>query len=157
MNTLTKQLDISTSVNHLFDEEVFLTGINEFGIAWEDLLSGNAEIPPQGARFILTFEGSLSGEKLKGSIKGTDYLLVRADGKFLLNLHVSILTNDGEMIFLEEYGVLTPGGNKIAKLHLNMQFSTVSSQYDWINKKQVWGIGEVDMQKGAIQIKGYSN
>lgn len=157
MNTLTKEPEISDSVEHIFNEEIYLTGITEFGIAWDDLLSGKAKLPPQGARFILTFEGRLTGKKINGNVKGTDYLLVRADGQFLLNLQVSILTDDGEMIFLEEDGVLTSNNNGTAQLHLNMRFSTASHKYNWVNKKQVWGVGEVNMQKGAIRIKGYSN
>ena len=157
MNTEVKELKLETSVNHIFDEEVYLTGITEFGISWEDLIAGIVELPPQGTRFIITFEGKIYGEKINGSIKGTDYLLVRADGQFILNLQASILTDDGEMVFLEEDGILTPNNDGTAQLHLNMHFTTFSQNYNWLNKKHVWGIGEVNMQTGNIRVKGYSN
>ncbi|MBU2493742.1 MAG: DUF3237 domain-containing protein [Bacteroidetes bacterium] len=157
MNTEINETEKLTTVNYIFDETIYLTGITDFGISWEDMLAGKDRVPPHGARYIITFEGRITGEKINGAIKGTDYLLVRADKQFILNIQASILTDDGEMIFLEEDGILTPNNDGTAQLHLNMHFSTASKKYDWLNKKQVWGIGEVDMKKGEIKVKGYSN
>lgn len=156
METSVKTLDIKSAVEHLFDEEIYLTGITEFGISWEDLTSGIAELLPQGARFNIAFEGRMTGDKIKGEVKGIDYLYVRPDGKFILNLQATILTDDGEMIHLQEDGILQPNEDGTAKLNLNMHFHTASQKYNWLNKKLVWGIGEVNMAKGVVFVKGYS-
>jgi hypothetical protein len=141
----------------LFEEEVNLTGISEYGVSWEDILSGKVKIPPQGVRFDIAFEGKISGEKLNGFIKGVDYLEVRADGNFILNIYASIITDDAEMISLKEDGILSPGDNGSAKLNLNMKFSSAFPQYSWLNKKQVWGVGEVNMIEGKVTVKGFTN
>jgi hypothetical protein len=38
-----------------------------------------------------------------------------------------------------------------------MTFSTASEKYGWLNNKMVWGVGKVNMQKGIVTVKGYSN
>lgn len=89
-------------------DEIQLTGITEYGISWEELAKGNIGLPPQGARFNLEFEGSVTGENINGIIKGVDYLEVRADGKFMLNIHAIIITDDGETISVKETGISSP-------------------------------------------------
>jgi hypothetical protein len=157
METLTYQTEISNHVERVFDEEIQLTGITEFGISWEDLVKGNAQLPAQGARFNLEFEGSVNGENINGVIKGVDYLEIRADGKFMLNIHATIITDDGETISIKETGISTPDPSGKAVLHLNMDFYTVSEKYEWLNKKQVWSVGEVDMTTGKVNVTGFSN
>jgi hypothetical protein len=157
METLTYQTEISNHVERVFDEEIQLTGITEFGISWEDLVKGNAQLPAQGARFNLEFEGSVNGENINGVIKGVDYLEIRADGKFMLNIHATIITDDGETISVKETGISTPDPLGKAVLHLNMDFYTVSEKYEWLNKKQVWSVGEVDMTTGKVKVTGFSN
>lgn len=157
MKTLTKSLDINSAVEHLFDEEISLTGITEFGVSWESLASGKADLPPQGARYNIAFEGKVFGEKINGDIKGIDYLYVRSDGKFELNIQASILTDDGVMIHVQESGVSKPADDGTAKLNLNLSFSTNSHKYEWLNQKQVWGIGVVDMIEGSVSMKCYCN
>ncbi|MFO7446123.1 MAG: DUF3237 family protein [Ignavibacteriaceae bacterium] len=157
MNTQDVQLDITSSITHIFDETVHQTTITEYGFSWKTFTSGNIQPPLQGARFDIAFEGNITGENINGVIKGVDFLEVRADGKFMLNIQATIITSDGESIALNESGVLTPDPAGYAKLHLNMNFSTASPRYEWLNKKQVWGIGEVNMFTGIITVKGYSN
>jgi hypothetical protein len=142
---------------HLFDEAVQLTGVTEYGISWQEFVSGQVTPPPEGARFDIAFAGSLEGSKLNGSITGVDFLEVRADGRFLLHIHATITTDDGERIALYEDGLLIPSadGTGIAQLRLNMQFTTSSPKYAWVNQLQVWGRGSVDMAKGEVSVKAY--
>lgn len=145
------------SFRPVFEEEVQLTGITEYGISWDDLTSGRTAAPLQGARFDLAFEGHLSGEKINGRIKGVDYLEVRADGKFLLNIYATILTDDGETIALHETGILEPQPDRTARLQLNMDFSTASPKYRWLNQKQVWGVAQANMALGTVSVRAFSN
>ena len=145
------------TLDHIFDEEISLTAITEYGISWGDIAGGKAEIPLNGARFDISFEGKLTGGKINGVIKGTDFLEIRADGKFMLDIRAAIITDDGEIIAVKEDGVSAPGPDGTARLNLNMHFSTISSKYSWLNIKQGWLIGEVDMIKGKVKMKGYIN
>ncbi len=106
----------------LFDEQIQLTGITEFGTSWNELLSGKASLPPEGARFDIAFEGTLSGEKINGTIKGTDFLDVRADGRFQIHIHAVVTTDDGENIALREDGIFIPpeDGSATGGLRLNL-------------------------------------
>jgi hypothetical protein len=155
METTTyQQPEIGTFVEHLFDEEIQLTGITEYGISWKELTEGKVNIPGQGARFDIVFEGKLTGRHINGVIKGVDYLEVRADGKFMLNTHARIITEDGDIISVKESGISTPvSGN--AKLHLNMELSAFSPDYQWLNRKQIWVIGEVNMLNGEVKASGF--
>lgn len=157
MNTQMVDSNIESAVNHLFDEQIVLTGITEYGISWEDLINGAAQIPQNGARFDIAFEGNVIGSQIKGVIKGTDYLEIRADGKFMLHIQARIITDDGETIAVKENGISTPGDNGIARLNLNMDFYTSAEKYSWLNSKQVWAVGDVDMINGLVNMKGYSN
>ncbi len=157
MEAQTYQPEIENLTEHIFDEDIQLTGITEYGIGWNDLTKGNVDIPAQGARFNLAFEGKVTGEKINGTIKGVDYLEIRNDGKFMLNIHAIIITDDGESIAVKEGGMSTPDSSGTAKLHLNMDFYTVSDKYEWLNRKQVWSVGEVDMTTGKVRVSGFSN
>jgi hypothetical protein len=155
METLTYQPEIGSYTEHLFDEEIRLTGITEYGVSWKEIIDGK-RIPVQGARFDLNFEGKVTG-RINGVIKGVDYLEIRADRKFMLNIHARIVTEDGEIIAVKEYGISTPDTSGMAKLNLNMEFFTLSPAYIPLNKKQVWVIGEVNMANGEVKAAGFVN
>jgi hypothetical protein len=157
METKTLQPEIADLVQLAFEEEINLTGITEYGISWENLINESVKLPGQGARFDIAFEGKVYGKQINGTIRGVDHLEVRADGKFMLNIFATIITDDGEIIAVKESGISTPNVNGTAALHLNMEFFTVSQKYEWINKKQVWSIGEVDMRAGKVKVTGYIN
>jgi hypothetical protein len=140
----------------VFDERIQLTTINEFGIHWHDLLAGEVKPPSQGARFDLLFEGSLTGPDLAGHIKGVDYLEVRADGRFMLNIFATVITDDNEAIALHEDGIAIPAEDNNANLQLNLTFTTNSEKYRWLNQIQVWGIGQVDLITGKISVRAYT-
>jgi hypothetical protein len=151
------QSEIESFTEHIFDEDIHLTRITEYGISWTDLIEGNVEIPVQGARFDLFFEGNVTGSKINGVIKGVDYLEIRADGKFMLNIFASVITEDGEIISIKENGISTPLSNRTARLHLNMEFLASSGEYNWLNKKQAWITGEVDLINGKVKAAGFIN
>jgi hypothetical protein len=147
--------DISSSTRLLFEEKVHLTGITEYGIKWKDLTEGRIPPVPEGVRFDIAFEGSLYGPRIEGTIKGTDYLNVRADGRFMRNIHASITTNTGHRIALHEDGILVPALDGKGFLQLNMQFTSHVPEYFWMNKIQCWGTGICDMHRGEVYVKTY--
>lgn len=139
----------------LFEEELQLTNIHEYGTKWDELTTGKVTPGPEGVRFDLDFEGTINGPQINGKIKGTDYLEVRADGKFMLNIHATVITNDGKHIAVREDGILFPKENGKANIQLNLQFTTHHPEYSWMNNVQGWAICEVDMQKGIVDVKVY--
>lgn len=145
---------------HLFSENIHLTGLTEYGLSWEKLTSGQAVLPPEGARFDIAFEGRLEGSRVKGTIAGVDHLIVRADGRFQLDMEALITTDDGEQIAVHEDGLLVaPDPNdesRIAQLRLNLAFTALSPTYAWLNQVQGWGRGTVDWNTGQVEMEVYA-
>lgn len=154
MKTQTKNM---IPVRFLFNEEIRLTGITEFGLSWKDLVSGKSTLPPAGACFDVSFEGVVSGPSIEGVKKGVDHLEVRADGKFILNLYAVITSSSGDSISVQETGVLIPApdGSAIGKLRLNMRLHSHSAGYNWLNTIEVWGDGYIDMLQGSGSVNAF--
>ena len=90
-----------------------------------------------------------------GSVKGVDYLHLRADGRFQLHIHAEITTEDGKKIALSADGVAL-GGPPVLQLRENATLTTSYPEYSWVNTIQVWASGTVDLAKGEIRVKGYA-
>jgi hypothetical protein len=141
----------------LYEYTVKLTGMVEYGVSFEALMTGTAAPPPEGARFDVPFEGASVGPKLKGKVSGVDYLRVRADGRFELHIHAEITTDDGQKISLHADGVALPQpGSPVAGLRENVTLFTSSKAYLWVNNLQVWATGTVDLAEQVVRLKGYS-
>ena len=72
----------------IYEHELDLTGVTDYGVSMDDLLTGREAIPLHGARFDLTVNGRFKG-RLAGRAHGVDYLRVRADGRMELDLHLT--------------------------------------------------------------------
>ena len=92
----------------LYEYTLNVTSVTEYGVSLAALASGQVAPPSEGARLDVTFEGSASGPRIAGSVRGTDYLSVRADGRFDLHIHAEITTEDGAKIALFADGVALP-------------------------------------------------
>lgn len=139
----------------LYEYTAQMTQVGEYGVSMEALLSGQAGPPPEGARFDVSFEGPVTGAKLNGSVKGVDYIHVRADGRFQLHIHAEITTDDGKKIALAADGVGL-GAPPVLQLRENATLTTSAPEYSWVNPMQVWGTGTVDVTKGEVRIAGYA-
>ena len=134
----------------LFEEDIQLTSIKEYGFTWKDFSEQSKPIPKEGLKFEINFEGTITGEKIKGRVQGIDYLTVRADGRLFLDLHASIATDDGSTIYVKESGI-----NQNGNLLLNMDFHTNDSRYNWLNHTHVWCKGQVNFSTGKVLVKGF--
>jgi len=92
----------------IFEHAVHVKQLTEYGVDLKMLLSGAAAPPTDGARFDIHVVGNVTGPKLKGTVKGVDYINVRADGRLQLHFHAEITTEDGKKIALFADGVVTP-------------------------------------------------
>ncbi len=141
----------------IYDATVNFTEVTEYGVSMNQLLNGTVAPHAAGTRFDVAFQGEVRGPRLKGSIKGVDYLLVRADGRFELHIHAKITTDDGENIsfFADGIAVVQEGTN-LAQLRENVSFLTASPAYAWLNQLQGWAQGTVELEKGEIRVKAYA-
>ena len=139
----------------LYEYTPKITQVVEYGVSMEALMSGQAPPPAEGARFDIYFEGPITGTKVSGSVKGVDYLHIRADGRAQLNIHAEISTEDGKKIALAADGVAM-GAPPVLQLRENVTLTTSHPEYSWVNVLQVWAPGTVDLAKGEIRVRGYA-
>ena len=139
----------------IYEYDLDITEVTDYGFTLEDVLSGKASVPLQGARIDVAFEGRAIG-RLAGHLHGIDYLLIRADGRVDLNIHATIKTEDGQRIALAADGVCLPRPDEpIADLRENVELITASEDYAWVNTRQVWGVGTVNFASGKIHVEAY--
>ncbi len=139
----------------LYEYTARFTQVVEYGVSMEALMSGQVTPPAEGARIDVYFEGPVTGTKLSGSVKGVDYLHIRADGRFQLNIYGEITTEDGKKIALSADGVAM-GEPPVVQLRENVKLTTSHPEYSWVNTLQIWAPGTVDVSKGEIRIRGYA-
>jgi hypothetical protein len=94
---------------------------------------------PQGTRVIVNVTGgTVSGPKVNGTLlaSGGDWVTMRASGSGLLDVRLTITTDDGATIFMEYKGILKDGVVRTAPL-----FQTGDERYAWLNDAQCVAIG----------------
>ena len=139
----------------IYEYELAITGVTDYGVTMDAVLSGREPIPPQGLRFDVAFEGSAHG-RLAGTVRGVDYVRMRADGRVDLDIRAAIETADGRRIALAADGVaITRSAEPIADLWENIRLSTPAADYAWVNTRQIWGYGTVNFATGKVHIEGY--
>jgi hypothetical protein len=89
----------------LYEYTPMVTQVVEYGASFEAIASRQVPPPAEGARVDVYFEGPVTGAKLSGSVRGVDYLKLRADGRFELDIYAEITTEDGKKIALAADGV----------------------------------------------------
>ena len=114
---------------------------------------------PLGMRRIVPVTGGkFEGKRLSGTIMPTaaaDWILIRADGSFQLDVRLTLKTNDGELIYMNYRGIRN-SSPEVAKRLANGEkvdpseyyfrtapiFETGSAKYAWINNIICVGVGE---------------
>jgi hypothetical protein len=139
----------------IYEHDLDLTGVTDYGMSMDALLTGREAIPLQGARFDLAVNGRFDG-RLAGRAHGVDYLRVRADGRMELDLHLTIETDDGRRIALSGDGQAAPrNGEPIFDIFGNIRLSTASKEYAWVNERQIWSVGTASLATGKIHIEAF--
>ena len=150
-------IEAITAGELIYEADIQFTGMVEFGVSMQALSSRKTAPPLEGARFDQTFQGELHGPKLRGKISGTDYLYVRADGRFQLHLHARITTEDGANIALSSEGVsLQIEGERETQLRAAVSLFPSFEAYTWLNKLQLWVLGSLDPVEGKAILKAYA-
>jgi len=136
-----------------YDPDV--TGMTDYGMSLDAILSGKEKLPPHGVCIDVAFEGRAAG-RLAGRVRGVDYLRVRADGRIDLDIRTTLETDDGRRIALSADGVGVPRATEpVADLSENVRLSTAAQDYAWVNTRQIWGSGTVTFATGKIHIDPY--
>ncbi|MGA8597924.1 MAG: DUF3237 family protein [Bryobacteraceae bacterium] len=129
--------------------------MTDYGVSMEAILAGKEKMPPQGTRFDVAFEGIAKG-RLSGRVRGVDYLHMRADGRIDLDIRATIETSDGFRIGLSVDGIaVMSSGEPIADLSENVSLTTATGSYAWVNTRQIWAPGAVNLATGKIHIDAY--
>ncbi len=139
----------------IYEYDVDVTGLTDYGVTLEAILSGKEKVPPQGLRIDIAFEGRATG-RLAGRVRGVDYTRMRADGRVDLDIRAVIETENGSRIALSADGVAVPrAAEPIGDLSENVSLSTAAEDYAWVNARQVWGVGTVNFAVGKVHIDAY--
>lgn len=106
---------------------------------------------PNGQRRIATVAGgAFKGERLSGTIQpspGGDWLLLRPDGVLVLDVRLTLQTDDGAPVYMTYRGVRHGPADVIARLNRGEAvdpsnyyfrttpvFETASAKYEWLNR-----------------------
>lgn len=139
----------------IYEYDLDVTGVTDHGLTLEAVLSGAVPVPAQGVRIDVAFAGRATG-RISGSVRGVDYVRVRADGRIDLDIRATLETDGGERIALAADGVAVPrAAEPVGDLYENITLSTAAPAYAWVNARQIWGVGTVDFAAGRIRIEAY--
>lgn len=139
----------------IYEYDLDVTGVTDYGVSLDAILSGKEKIPPQGARIDVAFEGRAKG-RLSARVRGIDHLRIRTDGRIDLDIRAIVETEDGRRIALSADGVGVPrAAEPIADLRENVSLTTAAEHYAWVNRRQVWGVGTVNFVAGKVHIDAY--
>jgi Protein of unknown function (DUF3237) len=106
---------------------------------------------PNGSRRIANVSGgTFKGERLSGTIQpapGGDWILVRPDGATVLDVRLTLETDDRQLIYMAYRGLRHGPADVLARLSRGEQvdpasyyfrttpvFETAAPRYDWLNR-----------------------
>jgi hypothetical protein len=139
----------------IYELDLNVTGVTHHGVTMDAVLSGKERVPLQGTRFDVAFEGDSKG-RLTGKMRGIEYLSMRADGRTDLDARGTIETEDGLRIAVHIEGVATPRANEpIIDLIENVRLTTAAPKHDWVNSRQIWGLGTVNLATGKLRMEAF--
>lgn len=110
---------------------------------------------PLGTRVLVaTTGGTVTGPRINGTLhaSGGDWVTVRANGVFQLDVRVAISTDDGAVIYMEYSGLM--GADRIARTA--PLFQTGDERYSWLNDVQAVAIGSPGTDEVTYQVYGIS-
>ena len=112
---------------------------------------------PAGRRGIAPVAGGrFEGDRLQGTVRpGHDWFVTRADGSLLIDVRLTLETDDGAMVYLTYQGTMRGSAeamNRFRKgeqlqpqnyqLHVVAKAECGDPRYSWLNDAIIVGIGE---------------
>jgi hypothetical protein len=143
------------SYEKIFEYDLDITGVTDYGADMEALFTGREKVPLQGAQFDVTLAGPVKG-RVSGALRGVDYLRVRPDGRRELELRGTIETDDGSRIAFWAAGVGSPRDvEPIVDLAVKIDLLTAAAAYSWVNAKPAWGSGYANLATNKLHVDVY--
>jgi hypothetical protein len=118
----------------------------------------NAATPLGVRKAVPVIGGTFEGERLRGTIApygGHDWALTRNDGALVLDVRLTLITDDGEAILMSYYGIRTGSPDALARVargeavdsselyfRTTPRFETACEKYGWLNSIICVGMGE---------------
>jgi hypothetical protein len=101
--------------------------------------------------------GTFSGPKLKGTALsgGADWILARADGVAVLNVRVTLRTDDDQLIYMTYDGIVySPPNAKPGETYQRVtpRFETGSAKYQWLTRIVAVGVGRPPATKAVYRV-----
>jgi hypothetical protein len=128
----------------------------EYGVSADAMFAGEPP-PPEGARLDLYLEGPVCDGKLKGTVRGVDYVNFRADGRAELHIHAEIVTEDRKNVAVEAGGVaVRRDGSSLLELREHVSLRSNPPGLVWVNGLEIWARGAVDVASGQVHLRGFS-
>ena len=105
--------------------------------------------PAGGRRILYVKGGTFSGPKVKGEVLpgGGDWILVRSDGVFVLNVRLTLRTDDGQLIYVSFPGIFDAPPEVFQRMQkgevvdpseyyfrTTPVFETAGEKYKWLNR-----------------------
>ena len=113
--------------------------------------------------------GELAGPNIRGRFRpvGGDWLIVRPDGIGVLDVRGTIELDDGGLIYTTYSGIAELGVDgyerflagsppERVQLRITPRYYTAHADYQWVNRIQCIGVGEVDMQQMRVTYDIYA-
>lgn len=115
------------------------------------------DTPAGNRKIVNSLGGSVEGERVRGRVLpgGGDWALTRSDGVLLLDVRLTIETEDGALVFCRYEGVRHGPADVMARLaagtavdpremyfRIQPRFETSDSRYSWLNRILSVGVGE---------------
>lgn len=141
----------------VYEYTLQVSEVVEYRTSADALFSGQVSPPLEGARVDFYLEGFVLGPKVKGTVRGVDYLYIRADARAELHIHAEITTEDGKKVALAADGIAVPEqGSSVLHLRESVTLLTNHPELSWVNALQLWASGTVDVSNGQVHVKGYA-
>jgi hypothetical protein len=113
--------------------------------------------------------GTVRGPQVTATVmeNSADYMIVRPDGIGLIDVHATLLTDDGATITSAYTGTIDFGEDgyermirgdypKLPPLQINPRLMTEHPRYQWVNRSHFLGVGNVDMEALVLRYDVYT-
>jgi hypothetical protein len=114
-------------------------------------------------------DGEISGPRLRGRVRpvGGDWFTVRTDGVGILDVRATFESHDGALIEIAFTGIGDLGEDGYQKflrqeltrslqLRVAPRFRTAHPDYEWLNRVQCIGVGEINMEPLEVRFDIYA-
>lgn len=151
LKTFFENLENNSNANEFGKFKYQVVSMEGMGMNPDDILSGKAQIIPDGTRVILGLFGDLTG-KVEGTFNGRDFLTARTTDNSFTNIHGIIVTKDGQSIAVKILGETTADGQVIYQIQLRHN----GSAYNWINDKFLFAKGSSNAARSETALTVYA-